>query len=254
MAFCLSAPWRSHRITCASHIAADSTVCSRFTGAFIAGVIERVGCAETANALVVSILRTSDAIAIDLIGEEAGEAVANRRDLGRKLNETSGQHAKLHGNYDFLLTGNAKGDDQICFYCAILANGEISAAVVGCQSGLAGRIAEFRKPREEGTSLSGWDAKFKEVGQDQRGSDGSDPYPGAYRKQDFMIIPVAEQQVQINYHISGDGDVLGSEDGSAPSSFVAFMGVCVQDPLRAGPIGPYYCHWISIGILYEGRP
>ena len=50
---------------------------------------------------------------------------------------------------NFFLTCHTYGNDEISAYAAVVSYSKVSAAVVGCQSCFAGRVAKLGKSRYE---------------------------------------------------------------------------------------------------------
>ena len=99
----------------------------------------RITAGFTAAAIV---CRTGE-LSLCLTRIETGKLFTGHRIDCTDLGKARRQNAELDRNQDFLLAGDAESDDQIGFDGPIGADGQITAHVVGGQTGLAGWIAQF---------------------------------------------------------------------------------------------------------------
>ena len=86
---------------------------------------------------------------LDLFREQTRESRADRVLLRFHCHEASREHTELHRNDDFLFAADAQRDDEVSGDLPICIDRQISAAVVGSKTRLAGGIAELRKTRQE---------------------------------------------------------------------------------------------------------
>ena len=161
--------------------------------AVVTVIVVAAGIAGLTGIAAAAIFSGSGELSLCLLRIETGEFLTGHRIDCTDLGKARGQNAELNRNQNFLLAGNAERDDQIGFDGSIGTDGQITAHVVGCQTGFAGRVAQFRKPRKVSRIQGGWDTQFKEIGQCHRIGCLCNVHSGANRKRNFMIEPVTEQ-------------------------------------------------------------
>lgn len=109
-------------------------------------------------------------------------------------------------------TADAQRDDEVSGDLTICIDCQVSAAVVGRQPCLAGRIAELRETRQKRSVRCRRHADFKEVCKYQRLAGVCHIDCGRDCKHGFDAAAVSKQQIQLDDDITGDADVLRPED------------------------------------------
>ena len=109
--------------------------------AIVTVVVVAAGIARFTGFTVAAILSGSSKLGLGLARIETGELFTGHRIDCTDLGKARRQNAELDRNQDLLLAGDAEGDDQIGFDGPIGADGQVTAHIVGGQTGLAGRVA-----------------------------------------------------------------------------------------------------------------
>ena len=86
---------------------------------------------------------------LDLFREQTRESRTDRVLLRFHCHEAGREHTELYRNDDFLFAADAQRDDEVSGDLPICIDRQVSAAVVGSKTRLAGGIAELRKTRQE---------------------------------------------------------------------------------------------------------
>ena len=169
---------------------------------------------------------------LDLFREQTRESRADRVLLRFHCHEASREHTELHRNDDFLFAADAQRDDEVSGDLTICIDCQVSAAVVGRQPCLAGRIAELRETRQKRSVRCRRHADFKEVCKYQRLAGVCHIDCGRDCKHGFDAAAVSKQQIQLDDDIACDADVLRPEDRGTHTFIITFAGLCVQQFLR----------------------
>ena len=125
-------------------------------------------------------------------------------------------------------TANAQRDDEVSGDLTICIDRQVSAAVVGSKTRLAGGIAELRKTRQECGVRCRRHADFKKVCKYQRLAGVRDIDSSHNRKNRFTAAAVSKQQIQLNDDITGNADVLCAENRRTHAFVVTFTGLGIQ--------------------------
>ena len=205
----------------------------------------------TAGFTAAAILSGSGELNLCLTWIETGELFTGHRIDCTDLGKARRQNAELDRNQNLLLAGDAEGDDQIGFDGPIGADGQVTAHIVGGQTGLAGRVAKFREPRKVSRIQGGWDTQFKEIGQRHGIGCLGDVHLCANRERNFMIEAVTEQKVQANLYVPGYRHVLRSEQRRSQAPFVAAGCVRIDQFFGISTIRSHHHDVFPIGILYK---
>ena len=151
-------------------------------------------------------------------------------------------------------TADAQRDDEVSGDLTICIDCQVSAAVVGRQPCLAGRIAELRETRQKRSVRCRRHADFKEVCKYQRLAGVCHIDCGRDCKHGFDAAAVGKQQIQLDDDITGDADVLRPEDRGTHTFIITFAGLCVQQFFRKVSVCANNGQFVAGRVFEEGRP
>ena len=187
----------------------------------------------------------------DLVRIQRREGRTDRVLLHGRLCIAGREHAELNRHDDLLFTGHADGDDQIAADTAVVIDRQVAAAVVGSQTRFAGGVRQLREARQEGAVHGRRHADLKEVGKYQRLRLVSDVDIGTDCEDRIVVAGVGNQEIKLDDHVAGDGDVLRTEDRRTHAALVAAVGFRVQQPFRIVAVGADYAQIFSFAVLQK---
>ena len=129
----------------------------------------------------------------DSLWKETREGSADCISLQWCVRIACGQHAELYRHNDFLFTGQADCHNQVAGNDAVTVYIQVSAAVVGCQSGFTGGVGKLCEAREKGSVDGRRHTDFEEVGQHHWLFGCCQVDTGAYGKYRLVITCITYQ-------------------------------------------------------------